>query len=62
MKSIGLPKLAALLMITFAITFLNFEDLSFETNLKSYILLIAGVAILIYSFFASKRSSKKIKE
>lgn len=59
MKSIGLSKLAALLMITFAITFLNFENLSLATNWKPYALLLLGLAILVYSFTVSKPKTNR---
>ncbi len=59
MKNIGLPRLASLLMLTFGITFLNFEDLSVEANWKAYTLILLGVTVLSYSLFTKKTSGNK---
>lgn len=51
MKKIGLIKFAGILLITFGITDLNFENFNLDENYKAYAALLIGIVITLVSFF-----------
>ncbi|WP_158524879.1 hypothetical protein [Mesonia sp. K7] len=55
MKKIGLIKLAGILLMTFGITDLNFENLNIDANYKAYASIISGLIIAIISFFMPEK-------
>jgi hypothetical protein len=44
-KAIGF---LAIVFLTFGITYLNFDDLSFSENIRPYIMLLVGIITLVY--------------
>lgn len=46
-KTIGF---LAVILLTFGITYLNFENLSSSENVKPYLMLAIGIATLVYWF------------
>ncbi|MDH7911157.1 hypothetical protein [Winogradskyella sp. SYSU M77433] len=55
MKKISLIKLAGILLLTFGITDLDFDNLLISTNYKAYISMIIGLIIVIISFFMPQK-------
>ena len=55
MKKISLIKLAGILLVTFGITDLDFDNLLISTNYKAYISMIIGLIIVIISFFMPQK-------
>ena len=55
MKKIHLIKLTGLLLITFGITDLNFENLADGSNYKAYAATIIGVVIIVISFLMPQK-------
>lgn len=59
MKStLGLFRFIAILLMTFGITYLDFENLNFEDNYKAYSMLILGVLLLIFIVLGSIKSKR----
>ncbi|WP_161804997.1 hypothetical protein [Lacinutrix mariniflava] len=55
MKKIGLIKLAGILLMTFGITDLDFENLNIDVNYKAYASIVIGLIIAIISFFMPEK-------
>lgn len=53
--------LFSVIFMAFGITGLDFENLNFENNYKSYILLIISFILFMYSII-NKRKNNKIKK
>lgn len=59
MKStLGLFRFIAILLMTFGITYLDFENLNFEDNYKAYNMLILEVLLLIFIVLGSIKSKR----
>lgn len=54
-KTIGL---LAVVFFTFAITYLDFENLTNSDNLRPYIMFGLGISLLIYAFKLKKKNSE----
>ncbi len=51
MKKIGVIRTVGILLITFGIIFLDFENLEIASNSKAYVALILGVIVILPSLF-----------
>ena len=56
MKKIGILKVLGIVLITFGIIYLNFDNLNFDLNYKAYASLIIGLIISIFSFLKPQKS------
>lgn len=51
MKKIGVIRTVGILLITFGIIFLDFENLEIASDSKAYVALILGVIVILPSLF-----------
>ena len=58
MKKLKTLDFVAILFLTFGITYLDFDNLSFEDNIKAYIQIFIGAIMLIYILFKRGQASK----
>ena len=62
MKKLKTLDFIAILFLTFGITYLDFDNLSFEDNVKAYIQIIIGAILIIFILFKRGQASKTEKE
>lgn len=58
MKKIKTLDLVAILFLTFGITYLDFDNPSFQENTKAYIQIIIGAVLIIYVLYKRGQASK----
>jgi hypothetical protein len=58
MKKIKLLQMLGILLITFGITFLNFEDFSFKANIRAYASIILGIIMTLVEFYQAYKLKK----
>lgn len=54
MKRISPTRFLAILLFTFGITYLEFDNLTLTNNIRPYIMLLIGLLVFLYSFKRSK--------
>ncbi|MDT0293841.1 hypothetical protein ACFQ3R_10665 [Mesonia ostreae] len=57
MKKIGILRMLAILLITFGIVYLDFDNLDLDVNYKAYAALITGLIVSMFSFLTPQNSS-----
>lgn len=56
MKKIGILRVLGILLITFGIVYLDFDNLNFDLNYKAYAALIIGLIISVFSYLKPQKS------
>ncbi|HEY9115770.1 MAG TPA: hypothetical protein VIN10_13810 [Bacteroidales bacterium] len=54
-KIISTISLLAVLFMTFGITFLDFDNLSIENNVRPYLMLVLGLVSILYFLYVRKK-------
>ncbi|WP_107038595.1 hypothetical protein [Brumimicrobium mesophilum] len=62
MKKLKTIDFIAILFLTFGITYLDFDNLTFEDNIKAYIQIIIGAIMMIYILYKRGQASKAENE
>lgn len=57
MKKLGIFKVLGIVLITFGIVYLDFDNLEFNMNYKAYAALITGFIFSIFSFLKPQNST-----
>jgi hypothetical protein len=60
-KLISSIALLALLLMTFGITYLDFEDLSLKNNIRPYLEILVGLIAGVYLFYVKRKNKSSIK-
>lgn len=60
-KLISSIALIALLLMTFGITYLDFEDLSLKNNIRPYLEILVGLISGVYLFYVKRKYKGSIK-
>lgn len=59
MKKFGIIELSAILLMTFGITYLDFDNLNFQDNYKAYIQLMIGGILILYILYKRSQANKR---
>ncbi len=54
MKRIPPARFLASILLAFGITYLNFDDMTFTSNIRPYGMILIGLFVLLYSFKRSQ--------
>lgn len=58
MKKLKTLDFVAILFLTFGITYLDFDNLTLEDNIKAYIQIFIGAVLMIYILYKRGQESK----